>query len=135
VSGARHVLVVDDDALIRTLMTAFLAKLEHRSTICPNGEHASAALAEARRTGSPVHLVVIDLRLGGMNGLDLCRRLRAEGVDASIVCMSGDLGSTDPRVLKEAGFDGALQKPLSLQDLEACIARYADRKHAPRNAP
>jgi DNA-binding response OmpR family regulator len=132
VSGARHVLVVDDDTLIRTLMTAFLAKLGHRSTICPNGERASAALADSQRSGSPVDLVVIDLRLGGMSGLDVCRRLRAEGIDASIVCMSGDLGSTDPRVLEDAGFDGTLAKPLSLEDLEACIARHADRKHVPR---
>jgi DNA-binding response OmpR family regulator len=131
VTDRRHVVVVDDDALIRTLMTAFLAKLGCRSTICPDGATASAALAEARRVGDPVHVVVIDLHLGGVNGSDVCRRLRGEGVDASIVCMSGDIGAIDRRGLEEAGFDGALTKPLSLAELEATIGYFADRKHAP----
>ena len=119
---ARHVVVVDDDVLIRTLMTAFLAKLGCRSTMCADGASASAEIA---RAGASVCLVLIDLRLGAVNGVEVCRRLRAEGVRAPILCMSGDLGSTDRASLDEAGFDGALQKPISLQELETCIAKHA----------
>jgi DNA-binding response OmpR family regulator len=124
-SVTRHVLVVDDDALIRTLLAAFLTRLGHRSTLCPDGARASAEVARAASAGTPIDTVLIDLRLGALSGVEVCTRLRAEGVRATIVCMSGDLGAVDRAQLEAAGFDDLLEKPLSLLDLEKCLARHA----------
>jgi DNA-binding response OmpR family regulator len=124
-----HVLVVDDDAMIRTLIVALLETLHARGTVCADAASARDALKRAKEEGPPVNLVVLDLRLGGKSGLDLCTELRAEGVDVSIVCLSGDPGAVAREVYDRAGFDDVLAKPLGLQELEACISRHAWRKH------
>ena len=117
--------------MIRTLLEAFLETLGCGATICDDGALAADGLARAAREGTPVNMILVDLRLGEVSGFEWCRRLRAAGVDTSIVCMSGDIGSTDAQEYTDAGFDGALAKPLSLADLEACIARHAWRRHLP----
>jgi DNA-binding response OmpR family regulator len=124
-----HVLVVDDDPLIRTLVVAMLEALHARATVCANAASARAALKRAAVEGPPVDLMVLDLHLGNKSGLDLCGELRAEGVDVSIVCLSGDPGAIRREMYDSAGFDDVLSKPLGLRDLEACISRHAWRKH------
>ena len=78
--------------------------------------------------GRPFDLVLIDLQLGGTNGRDVCRQLRAAGVAIPIVCMSAD--AIGAELVRAAGFDGALEKPYSADELRACVERYARRGHA-----
>jgi CheY-like chemotaxis protein len=118
-----HVLVIDDDALVRTLLSAFLRTLGCELTVCADGAKARTELARTLEAGKPVDLVLIDRYLVGTSGLEVCRQLRDAGLDVPMICVSGDLGP-DRRAFREAGFDGVLAKPVSLDELRACIAQH-----------
>ena len=72
--GVRHILVVDDDADIRGLLSNFLARNGYRVSVAQNGAAMMQTLGTAR-----IDLVVLDIMMPGEDGLSLCRRLRASG--------------------------------------------------------
>ena len=74
-----HILVVDDDREIRTLLSRFLAKEGFRITAAADGREMRKILAEWA-----IDLVVLDLMLPGEDGLALCRSLRA-GSDIPVI--------------------------------------------------
>lgn len=67
-----HILIVDDDAEIRSLLSDYLRKSGYRTTAVAEGKGMLAALDNGR-----VDLIVLDLMLPGDDGLVLCRNLRA----------------------------------------------------------
>ena len=69
-----HVLVVDDDAEIRSLLTRYLEKNGYRVTAVADGKGMWAELDH----GARIDIVVLDLMLPGDDGLTLCRNLRAQ---------------------------------------------------------
>src|SRR5262245_66015579 len=68
-----HVLVIDDDPAMRQLIGEYLGENELQVTTVATGAEMLRALAE-----HPIDLVVLDLRLGGEDGMELARKLRAE---------------------------------------------------------
>jgi two-component system OmpR family response regulator len=110
-----HILVVDDDAEIRALLTKYLQK---------NGLHATAvadgrAMWQALEAGR-VDLVVLDLMLPGDDGLTLCRNLRAKS-DIPVIMLTARGEETDRIVGLEMGADDYLAKPFSARELLARI--------------
>jgi two-component system, OmpR family, response regulator len=110
-----HILVVDDDAEIRALLTKYLQK---------NGLHAAAvadgrAMWQALEAGR-VDLVVLDLMLPGDDGLTLCRNLRAKS-DIPVIMLTARGEETDRIVGLEMGADDYLAKPFSARELLARI--------------
>jgi two-component system OmpR family response regulator len=110
-----HILVVDDDAEIRTLLTRYLEKNGLRATAVGDGR----AMWQALDRGS-FDLVVLDLMLPGDDGLTLCRTLRARS-DIPIVMLTARGDETDRIVGLEMGADDYLPKPFSARELLARI--------------
>lgn len=81
---SRHILIVDDDAVIRILLSRHLTGLGYTCSIAADGEAALAILGERR-----VQVLITDLEMPGMDGLDLLRHLRALGVPTRAVVVSG----------------------------------------------
>ncbi len=105
-----HILIVDDDAEIRTLLARYLEKNGLRATAVGDGRAMWQALAAA-----VFDLIVLDLMLPGDDGLTLCRDLRAR----SDIPARGE--ETDRVVGLEMGADDYLAKPFSARELLARI--------------
>ncbi|MDB5809816.1 MAG: ompR5 [Betaproteobacteria bacterium] len=110
-----HVLVVDDDAEIRSLLRAYLEKNGYRVTAVGDGKAMWTAFDEAHPD-----LVVLDVMLPGADGLTLCRDVRARsGVPIIMLTARGE--ETDRIVGLEMGADDYLAKPFSPRELLARI--------------
>ena len=110
-----HVLVVDDDAEIRSLLRDYLQKNGYRVTAVADGRAMWAALEEAHPD-----LVVLDVMLPGDDGLTLCRDLRAKG-ELPIIMLTARGEETDRIVGLEMGADDYLPKPFNPRELLARI--------------
>jgi two-component system OmpR family response regulator len=110
-----HILVVDDDAEIRTLLTRYLEKNGLRATAVGDGK----AMWRVMATGA-YDLVVLDLMLPGDDGLTLCRQLRAKS-EIPILMLTARGDETDRIVGLEMGADDYLPKPFSPRELLARI--------------
>jgi two-component system OmpR family response regulator len=110
-----HILVVDDDAEIRSLLREYLQKHGYRATVVADGKGMQAAMTAAKPD-----LVVLDLMLPGEDGFSLCRMLRARsGVPIIMLTARGD--ETDRIVGLEMGADDYLPKPFNPRELLARI--------------
>lgn len=110
-----HILVVDDDAEIRSLLGDYLRKNGYKATAVADGKAMWTALSRGK-----IDLIVLDLMLPGEDGLALCRKLRAES-DTPVVMLTARGDETDRIVGLEMGADDYLPKPFSPRELLARI--------------
>jgi DNA-binding response OmpR family regulator len=106
-----RVLVVDDDHTVREVVVSYLRAHEHEVVEAAGGETALAAMRDA-----PADLVVLDLMLPGIDGLEVCRRLRATS-EVPVIMLTA-LGEETDRVMGlETGADDYVSKPFSPREL------------------
>jgi two-component system OmpR family response regulator len=110
-----HILIVDDDAEIRSLLSRYLQKNGLRATAAADGRAMWQALDKGM-----FDLIVLDLMLPGDDGLTLCRTLRAHS-DIPIIMLTARGEETDRIVGLEMGADDYLPKPFSARELLARI--------------
>ena len=113
-----HILVVDDEREILELVTYNLKKEGYRVTAVGSGEEALAAT----RTGAP-DLVVLDLMLPGVDGLDVCRRLKGDAKTRAIPIVMLTAKGTEADVVAglELGASDYVTKPFSPRVLTARV--------------
>jgi two-component system response regulator ResD len=122
-----HVLVADDDALVRDVVRRYLERDGLRVTVAVDGD---AALLAAAAGG--IDLVVLDVMMPGTDGVEVCRRLRAGVAPTVPVIMLTALGEEDDRVLGlEVGADDYVTKPFSPRELALRVASVLRRAAAP----
>jgi signal transduction histidine kinase/CheY-like chemotaxis protein len=113
----RHVLIVDDHAVNRALLVDLLEPLGFRCAAFESGVAALQALADSDQP--PPDLAIIDVRMTGMDGLEVTRVLRARPASKPlrIVLTSASVLSFDPAVGRAAGCDDFLPKPFRVEVL------------------
>jgi two-component system, OmpR family, response regulator len=112
----KHILVVDDDNKLRTLIVDFLSQHAFRASGVRDGRQLAQVLAT-----DTVDLIIIDLNLGYEDGLEIVRTLSGN-TDAPIIIISGDrLGETDKVVGLELGACDYITKPFGLCEFLARI--------------
>jgi DNA-binding response OmpR family regulator len=125
----QHVLVVDDDPTVSDVVRRYLERAGIEVTLAADGASALAA-AQARRPD----LVVLDLMLPGIPGLQVCQRLREKDPDLPVVMLTA-LGEEEDRVLGlSRGADDYVTKPFSPRELALrvqSVLRRAVRTPAP----
>ena len=119
-------LVVDDDARVRTVVCWQLESEGYVVREASDGNTAWQGIVDQRPD-----LVVLDLSLPGMSGLDLLRRLREAGDDLPVVVLSGRSGEGDRILGLDLGADDYLVKPFSLGELGARVRSVLRRSSAP----
>ena len=109
------ILIVDDEPKIVKLARDYLERSGFRVTTAASGP---AALAAAR--ADKPDLIVLDLNLPGMDGLDVCRHLRRES-DVPIIMLTARVEETDRLIGLELGADDYIIKPFSARELVARV--------------
>jgi two-component system OmpR family response regulator len=109
------ILIVDDDAEIRTLLHDYLERNGYRCVAVADGKSMLAILEQ-----SPVDLIVLDLMLPGADGLTLCRDLRARS-DVPVIMLTARGEDTDRIIGLEMGADDYISKPFNPRELLARV--------------
>jgi len=122
-----HILIVEDDPDISQPLAAFLSSKGYATHVAGSVEAADEMLATLH-----ADLVLLDVMLPGKDGLDLCRRLRANGGPRIIMLTALD-DPTDKVVGLELGADDYVSKPFDLRELLARIRAVLRRQDAPEN--
>jgi len=117
----RTVLVVDDDPHIRDLLTFGLGKAGLATREAGDGEAALAAIAEQRPD-----LVILDINMPRMDGIEVCRRIRAQG-DLPVLFLSSRDDEIDRILGIELGADDYVVKPFSPREVVARVAAILRR--------
>ena len=110
-----HILIVDDDAEIRSLLREYLERNGMRAQAVADGRGMRAALDDGR-----FDLVILDLMLPGEDGLTLCRDLRARS-NLPVIMLTARGEETDRIVGLEMGADDYMPKPFNPRELLARI--------------
>lgn len=128
-TGAPHILVVDDHREIRELVSRALVKEGFRVSLAADGKAMRKALADGR-----IDLILLDLMLPGEDGLALCRALRAESA-IPIIMLTAKGEEVDRVIGLEMGADDYLPKPFGSRELVARIKAVLRRIGASAAGP
>jgi two-component system OmpR family response regulator len=124
-----HLLIVDDDDDILSLLTNFFKKHSHTVTVARDGVAAFAALDR-----QPIDLVILDVMLPREDGFSLCKKLRAVS-RVPIIMLTAVTDHTDRTVGLELGADDYVTKPFDQRELlarvRAVLRRTAETQAAP----
>jgi len=121
-----RVMVVDDDLTVREVVVTYLRAAGYDVGEAADGESALDGLRE-----HPADLVVLDLMLPGIDGLEVCSRIRAKGDDVPVIMLTALGSETDRVVGLERGADDYVTKPFSPRELvlrvESVLRRVGER--------
>jgi two-component system KDP operon response regulator KdpE len=120
-----RVLVTDDEPAMRRGICTSLAARGYLVDEARNGEEALLSVRDR-----PVDLVLLDLNMPGMGGLEACRRIRACAPAAGIVMVTVRDAEEDTVAALEAGADDYITKPFRVRELFARLAALVRRAHA-----
>lgn len=126
------ILVAEDNEINALLARALLTRLGHRPTVAGNGTAAVESWAAARAAGKPYDLVLMDVQMPGMDGLEAARRIRAAETQAGdrpvrMLALTANAQSEDRDACLAAGMDGLLVKPLDRERLREALDAVAAR--------
>ncbi|MBW2012568.1 MAG: response regulator [Deltaproteobacteria bacterium] len=113
---SKKILVVDDEKSIREIMKITLVKLGYVSESAKNGKEALEILEK-----EVFPLILMDLSLPEIDGVELCVRIREINPDTVIYAFSGGFTEVDSDQLEKMGFDGHLCKPVKTEVLERAV--------------
>lgn len=121
-----HILIVDDDSRVTSALRRTLAYEGYQVSTAAGGEEALAFA----RTKTP-DVVILDLMLPGMDGLEVCRRLRAAGDSVGILMLTARDAIADRVTGLETGADDYLVKPFASEELLARVKAVLRRRNPP----
>lgn len=121
----KHILVVEDDADIAELLRLNLADEGYGVAVAPDGEAALDLL-----DGGLWDAVILDLMLPGMDGMEVCRHIRALPRYTPIIIVSAKSAETERVLGLEEGADDYITKPFSLQEVKARVKALFRRAEA-----
>lgn len=119
-----HLLLADDDELMRGLIEAVLVAHDHTVDAHADGRAVWEAFER-----QPAQMVILDWQMPGLDGLEVCRRVRAheQGKDAYLLVVTARSGMRSLEAVLDAGADDYLSKPVTPEDIAARL-RIAERR-------
>jgi len=128
------ILVAEDNEINALLMRALLSRLGHRAVITTDGKEALESWQAARSAGAPYDLLLMDLQMPKLDGIETARRIRAleagqPGRRTPILAITANTLVEDRYACFEAGMDGFLVKPLDPEKLTEALATLSASRH------
>ncbi len=121
-----NVLLVEDEASVAIMINKGLGEAGHQVSIAPDGN-----IGWQMATSINFDVIILDIMLPGMNGLELCRKLRENQLDTPILMLTA-LSTTENIVVGlDNGADDYLAKPFKFAELEARIRNLVRRRSSP----
>jgi len=118
----RHVLVVEDEPQLRSMLTDNLEFEGYKVTAVASGEEGLAALSQ-----QAFALVLLDVMLPGMSGFDVCQTVRARGTRVPIIVLTARAQERDRVKGLDLGADDYVSKPFSVRELMARVRAQVRR--------
>jgi PAS domain S-box-containing protein len=126
------VLVAEDNEINALLMRSLLTRLGHHAVITTNGDAALESWLAAKSAGTPYDLVLMDIQMPQLDGIEATRQIRAREADGrrtTVLALTANTLLEDRYACFEAGMDGFLIKPLDREKLTEALAGLAAAKH------
>jgi PAS domain S-box-containing protein len=128
------ILVAEDNEVNALLIRSLLTKLGHHAVIASDGEQALESWRAARSAGAPYDLVLMDIQMPQLDGIETTRRIRGleagqPGRQTPILALTANTLVEDRYACFEAGMDGFLIKPLDREKLADALAGLAAARH------
>jgi PAS domain S-box-containing protein len=128
------ILVAEDNEINALLMRSLLSRLGHHAVITSNGEEALESWLAADSAGTPYDLVLMDVQMPKLDGIETTRRIRAREAGhrvrlTPILALTANTLAEDRYACFEAGMDGFLVKPLDREKLADALAGLAASRH------
>jgi len=128
------ILVAEDNEINALLMRSLLTRLGHHAVITTNGEAALESWLSAKSAGTPYDLVLMDIQMPQLDGIETTRRIRSleagqPGRQTPILALTANTLVEDRYACFEAGMDGFLIKPLDREKLVDALAGLAASRH------
>ena len=122
IKGQGHILIMDDDAAIRTLARRMLPRLGYRVEDASDGTEAIDKYKMALSAGNPFDLVILDLTIpGGMGGMDAFANLKSLNPNIKAIVSSGYYDDPVMSEYEEYGFKAAVEKPWNVEELSTVL--------------
>jgi two-component system cell cycle sensor histidine kinase/response regulator CckA len=116
--GQGRILVMDDDATVREVLSKMLSKLGYEPVLAQAGEEALELFTRGQTSGEPFDAVILDLTVpGGMGGIETVQHLMAQDPLVKAVVSSGYSDNSAMADFEEYGFRGVIAKPYRLAEL------------------
>ncbi len=127
----KRALVIEDDADIANLVAVNLRDIDVQSDIVSNGKDG---LRQA--LGHSYDVIILDIMLPGMNGIDVCRQLREQRIDVPILMLTSRTEEIDKVLAIDFGADDYITKPFGIREflsrVKARLRRF-ENNHSPRS--
>ena len=129
VAGSGRVLIMDDDEIIRDVLSSILCMLGYKAVFVINGEEALEQYGLARDAGEPFEAVIMDLTIrGGMGGRETVRKILELDPHAKVIVSSGYHNDPLMSDYLEYGFKGVIPKPYRAAELSRVLKDVIDQK-------
>ncbi|HEY7852304.1 MAG TPA: response regulator transcription factor [Caulobacteraceae bacterium] len=128
-----RILIIDDDVRLADMVRTYLTQAGFAVDARHTGAAGIEAVADRRSRTASYDAVVLDIMLPDLDGLEVCRRLRAKS-DVSILMLSARGEDADRIVGLELGADDYLPKPFNPRELQARIKAILRRRQGPADA-
>lgn len=118
-----NILIVDDDPIVRHLLSSVLTAAGHTVTSAPSGAHCISILSEQLKTSSPPNVIILDLQLDDMPGSEVLTRIRqiSQPAHIAVVMCSANTEEEVRKTYPGLDMDCFLEKPFPMEKALAAV--------------